>query len=269
MRYSTVLFLLGILLSMQLLSCKKGTVLEGEKFMEVNIPFVLNTAEMADLYIDGKKVGTQPLKWGSAFDVVMKQKEQLNISIRKAGTTTILKDTNVTVTTNRVSLSYAYDPALGFNRFVNPGDFDRPSSDSIAFILVNNYTDFGSGKISVTIYRNNSKDYTANPADSVTTIKDIALGAMSEKFVLPAKTADGTKNLYVAVVRDAVSGVDGYGEYNTDFGAPANAAYVFINDDATASAADGLINGIKISSFIYDSGAKIYNLPDASMAFQF
>lgn len=268
MRYSTVLFLLGILLGMQLLSCKKGTLLEGEKFMEVYIPFVFDTRDSADLYVDGKKVETQPVKRGFAFSVVLKQKEQLNISIRKTGTTTILQDTSVMMNTEKLSLTYAYDPALGFNRFVNAGDFDRPSSDSIAFILVNNYTEFGSGKINVTIYRNNSKDYTANPADSVTTIKNIALGAMSEKFVLPVSSADGTKNLYVGVVRDAVSGMDGYGEYNADYG-PANGAYLFINDDATSSAANGFINGIAIKSLIYDSGSKIYNLPDASIVFQF
>ncbi|HEY8958524.1 hypothetical protein [Chitinophaga sp.] len=268
MRYSTVMFLLCILLGMQLLSCKKGTVLEGEKFVEVYIPFVFQTGDTLDLYIDGKLAQTQTTN-RSSFNVVLKQKEQLNISIHKTGVAAALTDTTVTVKTDKVSLSYAYDPALGFNRFVNPGDFDRPSSDSIAFILVNNYTKFGSGKINVTIYRNNSKDYTANPADSVTIIKDLALGAMSAKFVLPSKTADGVKNLYVAVVRDAASGVDGYGEYNADFGAPANAAYVFINDDATAGAADGLINGIKISLYEYDSGSKLYYLPDASLAFQF
>jgi hypothetical protein len=262
------MFLLCIVLGMQLLSCKKGTLLEGEKFMEVYIPFVFETGDTLDLYVDGKKVQTQPVKRGFPFNVVLKQKDQLNISIRKTGTTTILKDTTVAVKTERLALSYAYDPTLGFNRFVNPGDFDRPSSDSIAFILLNNYTDFGSGKINVTIYRNNSKDYTANPADSVTTIKDIALGTMSEKFVLPVSSVDGTKNLYVAVVRDAVSGVDGYGEYNSDYG-PANAAYVFINDDATSSAANGFINGIKINLFKYDSGSKIYYLPDAAIAFQF
>ncbi|RAK37575.1 UNVERIFIED_ORG: hypothetical protein DFS12_103544 [Chitinophaga ginsengisegetis] len=266
MRYSTVMFLLCILLGMQLLSCKKGTVLEGEKFVEVYIPFVIQTGDTLDLYIDGKLAQTQTTN-RRFFNVVLKQKEQLNISIHKAGAAEALVDTTVTVKTDRVSLSYAYDPTLGFNRFVNPGDFDRPSSDSIAFILVNNYTGFGSGKINVTIYRNNSKDYTANPADSVTTIKNIALGAMSEKFVLPAYSADGTRNLYVGVVRDAVSGMDGYGEYNADYG-PANGAYLFINDDATSSAANGLINGIAIKSLIYDSGSKIYNLPDASIAFQ-
>ena len=268
MRYSTVMFLLCILLGMQLLSCKKGTVLEGEKFVEVYIPFVFKAGDTLDLYLDGKLAQTQTTN-RSSFNVVMKQKEQLNISIHKAGVAVALIDTTVAVKTDRVSLSYAYDPTLGFNRFVNPGDFDRPSADSIAFIFANKYTNFGSGRINVTIYRNNSKDYTANPADSVTIIKDIALGAMSEKVVLPAKTADGTKNLYIIIVRDAASGIDGYQEYTTDYGMPANSAYTFINDDNAASAANGLINGIAIVPFIYDSGSKIYNLPDVSVAFQF
>lgn len=236
--------------------------------MEVYIPFVFETSDTLDLYVDGKLVQTQTTNRGS-FSVVLKQKEQLNISIHKTGEAAALTDTTVTVKTDRVSLSYAYDPALGFNRFVKAGDFVRPSADSIAFIIANKYTNFGSGRINVTIYRNNSKDYTANPADSVTIIKDIALGAMSEKIVLPAKTADGTKNLYIIVVRDAISGMDGYQEYTTDYGMPANAAYTFINDDNAANAASGLINGIAIVPFIYDSGSKIYNLPDVSVAFQF
>lgn len=70
-------------------------------------------------------------------------------------------------------------------------------------------------------------------------------------------------------MRDAVNGIDGYQEYTTDYGMPANSAYTFINDDNAASAASGLINGIAIVPFIYDSGSKIYNLPDVSVAFQF
>ncbi|SKD08995.1 hypothetical protein SAMN05660461_4872 [Chitinophaga ginsengisegetis] len=259
--------MLSILFGIQLLSCKKGTVLEGEKFVEVYIPFVFNTGDTLDLLVDGKLAQTQTTS-RSFFNVVLKQKDQLNISIRKTGSTEVLKDTTVTVSSEKISLGYAYEPSLGFNRFVKPGDFERPSSDSIAFILINKYTGFGSGKINVTIYRNNSKDYTANPADSVTTIKNIALGTMSEKIVLPANSGDGTKNLYVIIVRDAVSGVDGYQEYYTDYGMPANSASVFINEDNAASAVSGVINGISIVPYIYDTGSKIYALPDVTVTFQ-
>lgn len=268
MRNSIVVLLLCILSGMQLLSCKKGQPLEGEQFMELTIPSVFSTDDSLDMYVDGRLELSRVNKGGSLDKIILKRKDQITVSIHKAGTDIVLKDTTVTVTTEKITLSYAYDASLGFNQFVKSGDFARPGADSIAFILINKYTDFGSGKINVTIYRNNSYDYTANPADSVTTIKNIALGKMSEKVVLPDKAADGTKNLYVIVVRDAVTGVDGNGEYITDYGQPVNSAYNYLNKDACLLSSPGNINGIVINSLLYDGGGKIYNMPDTGIAFQ-
>lgn len=268
MRNSTVRFLLCILLGMQLLSCKKGVPLEGERFIELTVPSVFSTEDSLDMYVDGRLEVSRVNKGGNFDRIILKRKDQITISIHKAGTDIVLKDTTVTVQTEKIALAYAYDPSLGFNQFVKPGDFERPGADSIAFILINKYTDFGSGNINVTIYRNNSYDYMAYPEDSVTIVKNIAPGKMSEKIVLPDKAADGTKNLYVIVVRDAVTGTDGNGEYIIDYGLPVNSAYNYLNKDACELAAPGAINGIVINSLLYDSGSKIYNMPDTGIAFQ-
>ncbi|NLU93416.1 hypothetical protein [Chitinophaga sp. Ak27] len=268
MRYSIVRLLCCLLAGIGLFSCKKGTLLEGEKFMELSVPFVLTTTDTLDVFVDGHLERTAENIKGHSVSVLLKQKSQLQLSIRKKGSATVLKDTTINVTTNSLSLSYAYDPALGFNQFVKGSDFEHPSTDSIAFILINKFTNFGSGKINVTIFRNNSKDYTANPADSVTILKNIPLGGMSEKVILPVKAADGTKNLYVIVVRDAVSGIDPNAEYTRDFGAPENSAYNFINDDSNAQASPGLINGISIFPLSYDTGSKVYYMTDTQIAFQ-
>lgn len=264
----TIIFVFFSLSIFQLLSCRKGTLAEGERFAELNISFPIITEDSLDIYVDGKLEKSQRNQ-GQLFPaIIFRYKDEITVSIHKKGDTKSLRDTVIQVRGDRLSLSFAYDPTLGFNRFVKPGDFVRPSADSIAFILINKYNNFGSGKINVTIYRNNSQDYTANPSDSVTTIKNLTLGSMSEKIILPAKMPDGTKNLYVIVVRDAVTGIDGNAEYIKDFGQPENAAYNFINADNAANAASGLINGVVISSLLYDSGSKIYNMPQTELAFQ-
>ncbi|MCW3466594.1 hypothetical protein [Chitinophaga nivalis] len=267
MKFYSFRFLCSIFFGLQLLACNKGELTEGEKFVALSVPFVFHNNDTLDLYVDGKliqRLGTQQ----AGFGATLKQKDQLHISIHKKDSAASLKDTLVRALTDRISLTYAYDTSYGFNQFIKEGDFDQPAKDSIAFILINKFNNFGSGAINISIYRDNNMENLARSQDSVTTVKNISLNQTSVRIVLPANNENGQKNLYVVVVRDAVSGVNAFQSYITDYEKPDSYAFSYLNASSTEEAAPGMINVIKIESFLLDNGVKVYNLPKLIFAFQ-
>lgn len=247
---------------MMLNSCKKGTLLEAEKYMKVSVALTFNNKDVIDLYINDHLT---TVGLGDQTYAVIKQKGQLKVALYKKGTSELLKDTTVTFSGTEFRLAYAYSPDIGFNQFVKPGDFVRPSQDSIAYIFVNKFTGFGSGKINIYIYAQLEKSYTARASELVAEVKDLPLGGKSEKLVFPAKDANGNTLYYNTIVKDAVSGEDGYAEYIKDYGLT-DFAGMYIYDDIASQ--PGLINGVFFRPFVFNDGNKLYTLPEHGILFQ-
>lgn len=246
---------------MMLNSCKKATLLEGEQYMKVSIGLTFNNNDL-DLYVNDQLASNGLGQTATA----VKQKPEMKIALYKKGTRELLKDTTVKISGTELRLIYAYSPDIGFNQFVKPGDFVRPSTDSLAYIFVNKFTGFGSGKINIYIYAQKEKLYTAEETELVAEVKGLALGGKSEKLVFPAKDAEGNALYYNTIVKDAVSGEDGYAEYIQDYGL-VNFAGMYIYDDVPSQ--PGLINGIAYQPFVFNDGSKLYTLPEHVILFQF
>jgi len=246
---------------MMLNSCKKGTLLEGEQYMKVSVGLTFNNNDL-DLYVNDQLASNG---LGQTATTV-KQKTEMKIALYKKGTRELLKDTTVKVSGTELRLIYAYSPEIGFNQFVKPGDFVRPSQDSLAYIFVNKFTGFGSGKINIYIYAQLEKSYTAEDSQLVAEVKDLPLGGKSDKLVFPAKDANGNALYYNTIVKDAVTGQDGYWEYISDYGL-VNFAGMYIYDDIPSQ--PGLINGIAYRPFVFNDGSKQYTLPEHVILFQF
>lgn len=248
-----LLYFMVILLTFS--ACKKGELVKAQQFSELAIPVLFSDTPPLDLYLNGQLADSTV--FGNGFSHInIPLGSPVQITLRKKHEQEALRDTTITANTTATSLMYAYNEALGFNRFMNSSEFIRPPQDSAAFMFYNNYQNFGNGRIDIIFYADRDGSFTAEPNEEIGALRNIPLGKLSERISFPRPAnSNAEPDIYFLVVdTDTKRNIDNE-TVNALYGIPENYFSLSLKDVFPISSygsAYGAINVAKVDPFPWE-----------------